>query len=114
MQALQWTFHVGTITVHLIVHETCKALRKALSPSYLKFPSTEDEWINIADRFTDRWNFPCIRALDGKHINIQAPAKSGSLFYNHKHRFSIVLLACCDSAYRFTMADIGAFGGGLL
>ena len=57
-------------------------------------------------------------AIDGKHIVMQAPAQSGSTFYNYKWTHSIVLLAVCDAHYCFTLGDIGDTGqhsdGGVL
>lgn len=111
MQVLAWNFEIGHTTVHKIIHETCEAIWDILNPQYLKSPETEQDWLNIVTGFEKKWNIPhCLGALDGKHVNIQAPAKSGSIFYNYKKTFSIVLLAACDYRYRFTMVDIGAYG----
>ena len=51
--------------------------------------------------------FPhCVGAIDGKHVAMQAPARSGSTFYNCKGTHSLVLLAVCDAHYCFTLIDI--------
>ena len=54
------------------------------------------EWLDIAEEFDNKWNFPhCLSAIDGKHIIIQVPSRSGSTFFSYKKSFSIVLLAVC-------------------
>ena len=80
----------------------------ALASIYMPVPS-KVEWQTISDDFFARWNFPnCIEAIDGKEVMIQCPVNSGSLFYNYKSYFSIILLAVASADYRFVMVDIGA------
>jgi len=104
--------------VQSIVLEVCSAIISKLKEEYLSIPSEED-WKRIAKEFWDIWNFPnCIGALDGKHVVIDAPPNSGTLYYNYKKTFSIVLLALVDAQYKFLAVDIGAYGknsdGGIL
>lgn len=61
--------------------------------------------------FETRWNFPnCLGALDGKHVRIHCPAKSGSLYYNYKGTYSVVLLALVDADYKIIYMDVGSEG----
>jgi len=59
------------------------------------FPELNDEkWLEIAKGFNENADYPnCIGAIDGKHIRVIKPSASGSLYYNYKNYFSIVLLA---------------------
>ncbi|CAH1968803.1 unnamed protein product [Acanthoscelides obtectus] len=73
-----------------------------------RFPTTENEWRNIADDFEKRCNCPnCLGAVDGKHVNIKPLTGSGSYFYNYKGAYSLVLLAVVNANYEFIMCDFG-------
>jgi hypothetical protein len=76
----------------------------------MKCPDKQD-WLRIAAEFEDKWNFPnCVGAVDGKHIVIKCPPKSGSMFFNYKSSYSIVLLAAVDANYCFEVIDVGGYG----
>lgn len=70
-----------------------------------------NDWIEISNEFYSEWNFPnCLGALDGKHINIRCPSHSGSMNYNYKHTFSIVLMALASAKYEIIYFDVGTNG----
>ncbi|KAG5872989.1 hypothetical protein JTB14_025355 [Gonioctena quinquepunctata] len=74
-------------------------------------PNNEKEWDDVAKRLYSKWNYPnCIGALDGKHVVLQAPANSGSLYYDYKGSFSIVLMALCEADYNVLYVDEGVQG----
>ncbi|KZC06773.1 PREDICTED: putative nuclease HARBI1 [Dufourea novaeangliae] len=93
-----------------IVMETCIALINSLE-EYIKVPTSEEEWKQIAQDFYDQWNFPnSLGAVDGKHVAIKKPHNSGSLFLNYKKFFSIVMMAVANANYEFIMVDVGING----
>lgn len=70
-----------------------------------------DQFKKIATQFYNNWNFPnCVGRIDGKHIRVRCPKNSGSMYYNYKQFFSIVVMAVADANYRFLMIDVGAYG----
>jgi len=69
------------------------------------------EYKHAADKFMERWNFPnTCGAIDGKHVNCKCPPNSGSLYYNYKRFYSVVLIALVDADYKFIWADTGVMG----
>lgn len=91
--SIAFSYRVGRCTVGRIVKQVACAIWDVLVDEFMAMPAKAD-WEQIADGFSYRWNFPnCVGAIDGKHVLIQAPDKSGSLYFNYKGTFSIVLLA---------------------
>ena len=109
-QSISYSYRIGKSTVSKIIAETCEAIYQSLD-KYLCAPKDSNDWLRISKDFEELWNFPhVLGALDGKHIRIECPKKSGSLYYNYKGFFSIVLMAMCDARYCFTLFDLGHYG----
>lgn len=72
---------------------------------------TKETWLQISDVFYEKTNFPnCLGAIDGKHIRCKNPNNVGSLYYNYKKYFSIVLMAVVNANLNFIAIDVGAYG----
>ena len=94
-----------------MIPEVCDAIVEVYGDEALHFPEMPEEWIEIAKGFAKRWNFEnTLGAMDGKDVHIRCPPKAGSLYYNYKQFYSILLLAVVDSACKFIFTDIGSNG----
>ncbi|XP_050357371.1 uncharacterized protein LOC126778069 [Nymphalis io] len=108
---LQYAYRCGISTISNIIKDVCQQVWLNMRDDILPQNITEETWKRIADRFERHAQFPnCIGAVDGKHIRIFKPGNSGSSHYNYKNYFSIILLAICDSDYKFIFCDIGCYG----
>ena len=93
-QALSFQFRISDRAISYIVKEVCNTIVKYLVPLYLKVPSTEAEWLSIAEKLETRWQYPnAIGTIDGKPVLIRKPSHGGSHYYNYKHSHSIILMA---------------------
>lgn len=90
---IPFNYRVEFCTVARIVKDVAAAIWESLVREVMPALTLED-WRAIAEDFHQCWNSPrCVGSRDGKHIVIRAPSNSGSLFYNYKGTFSVVLLA---------------------
>ena len=108
---LSCSFRMSTSAISNIVPAVCKAIYDVLKDDYLKPPTTCSQWKELAQEFSDKWQFPhAVGAIDGKHINIKAPPNTGSEYLNYKKHSSVVLLAIADANAKFVSFDLGAPG----
>eukprot|EP00112_Aurelia_sp_Birch-Aquarium-sp1_P012758 Seg2686.12 transcript_id=Seg2686.12/GoldUCD/mRNA.D3Y31 product="putative nuclease HARBI1" protein_id=Seg2686.12/GoldUCD/D3Y31 len=105
-QSLKYQFRIHNTTISLFVPKVCKAIYDVLESDYFRVPTSEREWIDLANATEERWQFPNgFAAADGKHIAVYHPHDSGAKFYNYKGFYSIVLMAFVDYDYKFIYAD---------
>ena len=91
---MQYHWRLGRTTISNFVPKVCKAIFEEFQQEYLICPTDPEEWRSIEEKFRNRWNV--VGALDGKHIAIKKPKKSGSEYFNYKFYFSLVLLALVE------------------
>ena len=100
-------YGISKASVSRIVYAATSSL-VALSPVYIKFPSTDRDINNTILDFAHICNFPnVIGAIDGTHILIQAPSTHEYLFVNKKLSFNK-----CDGSLQFQF-EIFEFGSKL-
>lgn len=109
LTSLSFSFRISQPCITNIIRDVFRAIKDTM---LVEIPHpTREQFTSIANEFYLKWNFPnVIGCLDGKHVRIRCPNKTGSLFYNYKDFFSIVLLALVDANYKFIAVDIGSFG----
>lgn len=106
-ESLALTFRLGRSTISKIVKKVTIAIFIVLKEEFLRFLYTENEWRVISHNFGEQWNFHhIIGAMDGKHCVIDLPLQSGSMFYNYKSDYSVVLLALVDAQLRFIYVNV--------
>jgi hypothetical protein len=80
-----------------IVDQVSDVLWSKVSSKHLTFPD-HDRFLDIAVKFQERWDFPNVfGCTDGKYNCIKCPVKAGSLFYNYRQFFFVVLQGVAES-----------------
>lgn len=110
-RSLEYQFRISKKAISYIIQEVCRAIIETIGKESFKTPQSKEEWMEIAEKFERRWNFPNgLGAVDGKHIVIQQPRKSGSHYRNYKGSDSIILMGMIGPEYEFLFADVGMNG----
>ena len=82
---MSYLFLMGKKTVSTIINETSRAIHTALKDTYFNPPRSASQWKKISEEFAQKWQFPhVLGAIDGKHIRIKAPKRSGTNYHNYK------------------------------
>jgi len=109
-RSLASSFRMDHYIVGRIVDQIDDVLWSRLLSKHLSVPD-HDRFLYTAVSCHERWNFPNVSGcIDGKHVRLKCRTNAGSLFYNWKHFFSVVLRGVADSESGFIFINIGAFG----
>ena len=108
--SLQYHWLVGHTTICKFVPKVCRAILAEFQDKFLCCCGSPEKWKRV-EKFRTRWNVPnAVGAIDGKHLAMKKPKKSGSDYYNYKGFFFLVLLVLVDAEYRFFWIDCGSSG----
>jgi len=89
-----------------IVDQVSDVLWSKLSLKHLTVPN-HDRVLDTVVKYEERWVFPDVfSCTDGKHNHIKCPMKAGSLLYNYRHFFSVVVHGVSE----FVLRDIVGYG----
>ena len=110
-QNLSYDWHINANAISGFVDQTADFLIEALLPVHGMPPDTEEKWIYESQLAYELWNWPNgLGAIDGKHVAMKCPPRSGSQNHNYKGFFSIILLAVVSATYKFLLFDVGEYG----
>ncbi|CAH1982438.1 unnamed protein product [Acanthoscelides obtectus] len=109
-RSMAFSYRIAHNTIAGIIYETCDAIWECFTEKHMPFP-TADLLEKSAKDYEQLWNFPnCVASIDGKHMRIKCPKKTGSKHFNYRGFFSVVLQAKVDAQYEFISVDAGAYG----
>nr|XP_027205516.1 uncharacterized protein LOC113799126 [Dermatophagoides pteronyssinus] len=112
LSSLARNVNISQPAMSKIMWEVSIALNHVLRGS-IKLPMNANDWLieNMKISMKIDCAFPgALGFIDGKHIRIQKPKKSGSSFFCHKKFFSIILLAVVGADRKFLYVNVGANG----
>ncbi|XP_036345201.1 uncharacterized protein LOC118754434, partial [Rhagoletis pomonella] len=75
-RSLEFLTYISRKTISKFLPEVLEALIAALQDEYLKTPTAENEWLDVANDFEQLWQFPhTLDAIEGKHILVDAHSR---------------------------------------
>ena len=100
-------FAVAESTASVIFNQVCKILVSTLYDRFVCLPRNSAEWKQELESFLEKWEFPCVGALDGFHVYVSTKLTN---YFNFKKRYSVSSLGFTASNKRFLWAAVGAPG----
>ena len=85
-----------------------RALLLRLKDQFIKFPLTRQELQELIDEFEEEYEIPqIVGAIDGCHIEINAPPENHEDYFNRKQQYSVNLQAIVNCNLKFIHVSFG-------
>lgn len=82
-----------------------------MKDQFIKFPLTRQEITDKINEFEETYGIPqIVGAIDGCHIEINAPPRNHEDYYNPKQHYSVILQGIVHSSLKFIHATVGYLG----
>ena len=103
-------FGLGKSTAKIICSEFEQAVFD-LKDRFITFPLTNEEIGEKIEEFEELYGIPqIVGAIDGCHIEINAPPQNHEDYFNRKQHYSVNLQAIVDAKLKFIHATVGCPG----
>ncbi|KAL2653703.1 hypothetical protein R1flu_021831 [Riccia fluitans] len=89
-------FGIGSSTVQEMMYDVVLAINRELGGRFMRWPRGQAMTL-ISEKFYRKCSLPNIQgAIDGTHIQVRAPKKDASQYFNRKQFQSLLMQAVCD------------------
>ena len=94
---------LATKTFNKVIRE----IIRNLYDDYIYLPRTTEEWIEECKGFIENYEFPCVGAWDGFHVEVCSRLKN---YYSFKNRYTVTNMGLIGHNKRFLALTTGAPG----
>lgn len=108
-RCLSQRFGVSESTAHECVYDLIRSLCNNRY-KFIKFPTTQNEFESLANKFY-KYGYPNVcGAIDGTSIDVTPPQENKNDFFTRKYKCSINMTAVCDGEKRYMSIFVGYSG----
>ena len=90
-----------------IFNNVIKCMVLTLYREFVCLPRTEEDWVNEWKGFIEKYEFPCVGALDGFHVHVACRLKN---YFSFKNKYTITSTGLIAHNKRFLHLTTGASG----
>ena len=104
-KVLKYVFGVSQSLATQTFNKVIRVLISSLYNEFFKLSSSEEEWVQECKSFIENYEFPCIGAWDGFHVNITTHLKNN---YSFKNKYTVSSMGLVGHNKRFLHLTTGA------